>query len=231
MIAASTPTTITHTMDSEPCEASTEQAISAVSPGTGRPKDSRASEANSSAHRPLAVLRKEAGDRPRRRSRSARPAHVDRARQIDPTRVLTAILHLEVALNIRPSGHPRRVITAPRLAREGGRRGRGGVAAVHRRGGSALPRPLVDPALSASCCARVARARRGRSQHLPGVRLRPTALSGLRQGHGRLLPDDRLRVDAAELDQPIGVPGRQVSLLLPPGRRDGLRPAAGGPCC
>ena len=47
MIAASTPTTITHTIENEPCEARTEQAISAVSPGTGRPNDSSVSRTNS----------------------------------------------------------------------------------------------------------------------------------------------------------------------------------------
>src|SRR6516165_8863230 len=46
MIAASTPTTTTQPIDSDPCAASTEQAISAVSPGTGRPNDSRASKTN-----------------------------------------------------------------------------------------------------------------------------------------------------------------------------------------
>ena len=49
MIAAATPTTITHTIESDPWDASTEHAISAVSPGTGRPNDSSVRRANISS--------------------------------------------------------------------------------------------------------------------------------------------------------------------------------------
>src|SRR5580765_1474202 len=49
MIAARTPTTITQTIESEPCDASTEQAISTVSPGTGRPNDSSVSSTNNNS--------------------------------------------------------------------------------------------------------------------------------------------------------------------------------------
>ena len=52
MIAARIATTITHVIGNAPCEASTLQAINAVSPGTGSPNDSSSSSPNiiSSAH-------------------------------------------------------------------------------------------------------------------------------------------------------------------------------------
>ena len=52
MIAARIATTITHSICNAPCEASTLQAIKAVSPGTGSPNDSSSISPNiiSSAH-------------------------------------------------------------------------------------------------------------------------------------------------------------------------------------
>jgi hypothetical protein len=49
MIAAAAATAITATIDSDPCEASTPQAINAVSPGSGTPNDSSATTANNNS--------------------------------------------------------------------------------------------------------------------------------------------------------------------------------------
>ena len=94
----------------------------------------------------------------------------------------------------------RRILEADR-ARKGGE----GVGWPDLRRGRREPRPRAarDPALPAAGDARGAGHRRHRPDDLPDVHEpRPHRLPELRQGARRLLPVDRVRGDAAQLDQP-----------------------------
>ena len=120
---------------------------------------------------------------------------------------------------------------ASRLPRRPARHARGRGTADDRRGHrrlrrrrrAAVPRAAVHPAVPAAGRARVPRARRHRPERLPGVRVRPPGLPELRQGDGPVLPVRRLPLLAAELDALGSGRHLEVPVLLPDGRRHGVR--------
>ena len=131
--------------------------------------------------------------------------------------------------------HPLRVIrNNPRAgehgAHEHGPRRRDRRRRGHRRDHHlAAPAAAADPALPARDPRRAGprRDRRVAARRADVGRHRAQrALPELRQGARHLLPGDRVPLDAAQLDEPLGLPRRAVPLLLPAGRRARVRAVA-----